>query len=363
MPSAIAESGSVPLNGQVAPREKRLGERIRLGVLTEEIRPELVDEVVELTGCGERRRRLLPARAVVYFVLALCLFSSSDSAGPPGYRSVLRTLTQKLPTSSALTRAAAAGRQTAAGAVRAAVRHAGHGPHSGGVRLRAAAGRLGRHRAGRPRDTGERGRVRLHRQGKCQPERASTGSRAGCWPPCDRTCCCRPTATSADTSCGARPAPPAPTWPGGSHQEAAQERLRGQKKTGPAPHSQQRQQHAQSHQTSHLTCTDALTHRHCRSTAPSQHGAVAVVLQRGERGFPPPTSGHGRPVVGRPPPGWKSHPQMNRVRIWKALGTWTILGRNSCRTGCARSGLTGIRCSCGCMSSSWPLTRAMRWTT
>ncbi|MGV9847479.1 transposase domain-containing protein [Streptomyces sp. NPDC003442] len=230
MPSAIAESGSVPLNGQVAPREKRLGERIRLGVLTEEIRPELVDEVVELTGCGERRRRLLPARAVVYFVLALCLFSSSDSAGPPGYRSVLRTLTQKLPTSSALTRAAAAGRQTAAGAVRAAVRHAGHGPHSGGVRLRAAAGRLGRHRAGRPRDTGERGRVRLHRQGKCQPERASTGSRAGCWPPCDRTCCCRPTATSADTSCGARPAPPAPTWPGGSHQEAAQERLRGQKK-------------------------------------------------------------------------------------------------------------------------------------
>ncbi|MFE5123990.1 transposase domain-containing protein [Streptomyces sp. NPDC056669] len=53
---------------------------------------------------------------MVYFVLALCLFSSSDSAGPPGYRSVLRTLTQKLrhlpglcvqrlPTSSALTRA------------------------------------------------------------------------------------------------------------------------------------------------------------------------------------------------------------------------------------------------------------------
>jgi hypothetical protein len=58
----------------------------------------------------------LPARAVVYFVLALCLFSSSDSAGPPGYRAVLRTLTeelrhlpgglvQRLPTSSALTRA------------------------------------------------------------------------------------------------------------------------------------------------------------------------------------------------------------------------------------------------------------------
>ncbi|MFD8384642.1 transposase domain-containing protein [Streptomyces sp. NPDC059679] len=96
MPYAIADSGPVPLNGQVAPPEKRFGEHVRLGVLTEEIRPELVDEDVELTGCGERRRRLLPARAVVYFVLALCLFSGSDSAGPPGYRSVLRTLTQKL---------------------------------------------------------------------------------------------------------------------------------------------------------------------------------------------------------------------------------------------------------------------------
>lgn len=53
---------------------------------------------------------------MAYFVLALCLFSSSDSAGPPGYRAVLRTLTeelgplpggfvQRLPTSSALTRA------------------------------------------------------------------------------------------------------------------------------------------------------------------------------------------------------------------------------------------------------------------
>ncbi|WP_052270302.1 IS4 family transposase [Streptomyces sp. MUSC 125] len=116
MPSAIAEGSQAPLNKLVVPADQRFGERVRLGVLTEEISPGLVDEVVELTGCGERRRRLLPARAVVYFVLALCLFSSSDSAGPPGYRSVLRTLTEKLrhlpglcvqrlPTSSALTRA------------------------------------------------------------------------------------------------------------------------------------------------------------------------------------------------------------------------------------------------------------------
>ncbi|MFI6057786.1 transposase domain-containing protein [Streptomyces sp. NPDC051286] len=116
MPSAITEGSQAPSNRLVAPSGRRFGEHVRLGMLTEEIRPELVDEVVELTGCGERRRRLLPARAVVYFVLALSLFSSSDSAGPPGYRSVLRTLTEKLrhlpglcvqhlPTSSALTRA------------------------------------------------------------------------------------------------------------------------------------------------------------------------------------------------------------------------------------------------------------------
>ncbi|MFF3689726.1 transposase domain-containing protein [Streptomyces sp. NPDC002187] len=114
MPSAADKGGCAPIAEPVASPDRRFGERVRLGVLTEEISPELGDEVVELTGRGEHRRRLLPARAVVYFVLALCLFSSSDSAGPPGYRSVLRTLTEKLrdlpglgaqrlPTSSALT--------------------------------------------------------------------------------------------------------------------------------------------------------------------------------------------------------------------------------------------------------------------
>ncbi|MFD4550398.1 transposase domain-containing protein [Streptomyces sp. NPDC058466] len=58
--------------------------------------PEVVDEVLELAGSAERRGRLLPARAVVCFVLALFLFSSSDSSGPPGYRVVLRTLAEKL---------------------------------------------------------------------------------------------------------------------------------------------------------------------------------------------------------------------------------------------------------------------------
>ena len=86
---------------------------VDLGVLTGEIPPELVDEVIGLAGCREKRRRLLPARAVVYFVLGLCLFSGADSMAPPGYRSVMRWLTSglrhlhgmALPTSSALTRA------------------------------------------------------------------------------------------------------------------------------------------------------------------------------------------------------------------------------------------------------------------
>ncbi len=86
---------------------------LRLGVLTERVTPELVDEVIEVTGAREARRRVLPARAVLYFVLGLALFSAADSVGAPGYRSVLRSLTTELrelralvlPTSSALTKA------------------------------------------------------------------------------------------------------------------------------------------------------------------------------------------------------------------------------------------------------------------
>ena len=84
-----------------------------LGVLTGEISPELVDEVVDRAGCREKRVRLLPARAVVYFVLGLCLLSGEDSMGPPGYRSVMRSLTHgvrhlaglAVPSRSALCRA------------------------------------------------------------------------------------------------------------------------------------------------------------------------------------------------------------------------------------------------------------------
>jgi hypothetical protein len=81
--------------------------------LTCDVPPELVDEMTELAGCREKRSRLLPARAVVYFVLGLCLFSGADSMGPPGYRSVMRSLMHgarhvaglAVPSASALCRA------------------------------------------------------------------------------------------------------------------------------------------------------------------------------------------------------------------------------------------------------------------
>src|SRR5947209_592465 len=101
-----------PSPGGSATVEK--GWPLRLGVLTAQVDPAMVDDVVDAAGATQRRTRLLPARAVVYFVLALCLFSGADAAAPPGYRSVLRSLTNglrqlpnalRVPSSAALTRA------------------------------------------------------------------------------------------------------------------------------------------------------------------------------------------------------------------------------------------------------------------
>lgn len=46
-----------------------------LGELTQQIPFEMVDEALAATGCGQRRLRLLPARVVVYLLLAGCLFA------------------------------------------------------------------------------------------------------------------------------------------------------------------------------------------------------------------------------------------------------------------------------------------------
>lgn len=68
----------------------RLTDAIGLGVLTKLFHRDLVDEVLVETGCTEKRSRLLPARVVVYYVLALCLFF--DEA----YEEVMRLLVDGL---------------------------------------------------------------------------------------------------------------------------------------------------------------------------------------------------------------------------------------------------------------------------
>jgi len=66
--------------------EVALTDRIGVGVLTRLIDRDLVDEVLAETGRVEQRRRLLPARVVVYYVLALCLFFGD------AYEEVMRKL-------------------------------------------------------------------------------------------------------------------------------------------------------------------------------------------------------------------------------------------------------------------------------
>src|ERR1035437_10144165 len=77
----------MPRVGQVkASDDERLTDRIAIGVLTTMFPPALVDEVLETTGRVEQRHRLLPARVVVYFTLAMCLWADE------GYEEVARLL-------------------------------------------------------------------------------------------------------------------------------------------------------------------------------------------------------------------------------------------------------------------------------
>lgn len=101
----------VQFSGDSASGSGRLTDRIGIGVLTRLVSRELVDEVVAELGRSEQRRRLLPARVVVYFVMGLALFCGDS------YEEVMRKLVQGLqwlriwsvdwtvPTSGALTQA------------------------------------------------------------------------------------------------------------------------------------------------------------------------------------------------------------------------------------------------------------------
>jgi hypothetical protein len=81
----------VPRSGWVKPAtDQRLSDHISIGVLTRVFPPELVDRVVAQAGRTEQRHRLLPARVVVYYVLAMALFADGS------YEEVMRALVEGL---------------------------------------------------------------------------------------------------------------------------------------------------------------------------------------------------------------------------------------------------------------------------
>ncbi|MGW1260104.1 transposase domain-containing protein [Streptomyces sp. NPDC002513] len=78
MPSDHVAGGSYP-------------ERVRLGLLTRTFTPELVDLAVEEAGVREERTRSLPSTLMVYFTLAMWLFTGQ------GYAPVLREMVENIP--------------------------------------------------------------------------------------------------------------------------------------------------------------------------------------------------------------------------------------------------------------------------
>jgi hypothetical protein len=84
--SGVAEEGA----RTVVPGAALLPDVIALGVLTRLVTRELVEDVLAETGRKEQRKRLLPARVTIYFVLALALFYGDS------YEEVMRKLAQGL---------------------------------------------------------------------------------------------------------------------------------------------------------------------------------------------------------------------------------------------------------------------------
>jgi Insertion element 4 transposase N-terminal/Transposase DDE domain len=74
------------------PPDGWLPDRVSVGALTKAFPPGLVDQIIGVTDTREVRRRLLPARLVVYFVLALWLFRGRNC----GYGMVMSKLVEGL---------------------------------------------------------------------------------------------------------------------------------------------------------------------------------------------------------------------------------------------------------------------------
>src|ERR671916_946648 len=68
------------------PNGTRISDHVTLGVLTATVSGDLIDAVLAETGRQSQRQRQLPARVVVYYVMALALYAQAS------YGEVLRCL-------------------------------------------------------------------------------------------------------------------------------------------------------------------------------------------------------------------------------------------------------------------------------
>ena len=86
----------MPRAGWVKPlSDRRLSDLVAIGLLTRVFPPAVVDGVVAEEGRTELRRRSLPARVMVYFAIAMALYSEGS------YEDVFAQLTDGLSWSSA----------------------------------------------------------------------------------------------------------------------------------------------------------------------------------------------------------------------------------------------------------------------
>ena len=85
-----ATAGALQATGTCAESVRHPLDRLGLGAVAEILSPRLVDEVIEECGCREVRRRAMPARVTLYFVLALWFCPGA------GYGEVLRVLFKQL---------------------------------------------------------------------------------------------------------------------------------------------------------------------------------------------------------------------------------------------------------------------------
>jgi hypothetical protein len=66
------------------PPGTRISDLVTLGVLTITVPGELIDGVLADTGRQSRRYRQLPARLMVYYVMALALYAQASYGHGPG---------------------------------------------------------------------------------------------------------------------------------------------------------------------------------------------------------------------------------------------------------------------------------------